>query len=664
MDTSNSSTTSSQHYSVLLTTVADLRNDLEKAVTKIQSLEEQNQELSDNYQVVKNELISTRAKYSEARESYLRTVSEKFDAEKQHEAFMDRLKEQLVQKTKEFEVIREKLVPHDIDQLRIKVQEELEIQHKAQLQALESQIEAERGQFFSSKREYERGKVEYEVLIQHQQHEIQALRTEREEVEVDLRDQILKLRDVEYTPSKDERMRALKAKINELSHLTELLREEAKSARQERDEAVYELEQARSSHEQAQVYLKSRLASAEADQRGMEERVSRYSAESERKEASLRSSRQSVEDLTEKLEFTTKQVSDAEKQIAAMKEEHAKQIELLQSTIDIERLDLQERYDTVSDRLAEKEEEVRRLQREGNDAAVRAESSEAELRRSHQLQLQDARRKHTAVEVELAEANATLKTTSAEALQAAESNKHEIECLRSEVSKLKRDKDMIQHKTRELELTADADKRKLHVTQQEYTSKLRILESQVREAESKSSASESKLAASREQLFELTSAYQSTKDTNMRLEQRLQEQTQVADAMKREFQAQVESLGPSFQHQAEALKKKLRVALSKEKKRAAAYKNKALEAHTRAKENMNIIEHWKLTEAMNPRYGTTSTIAAVAAGGGGGATINSDGGYSTDTAMLNAAILNAPISGLPMAASTVAGSGEQVAATN
>ena len=130
---SSSSNNSSQHYSVLLNTVSDLRKDLEKTVTKIQLLEEQNSTLTNNYHTVKDELIQTRLKYNTAKENYLGSVAEKFEAERQHELFADKLKIQLNEKTKEFELIRDKLVPHDIDQLRIKIQEELEIQHQTEL---------------------------------------------------------------------------------------------------------------------------------------------------------------------------------------------------------------------------------------------------------------------------------------------------------------------------------------------------------------------------------------------------------------------------------------------------------------------------------------------------------------------------------------------------
>ena len=70
----------------------------------------------------------------------MQTVAEKLEAERQYETFIERVKIQLVEKTRDFELLREKLIPHDIDQLRIKVQEELELQHKQQLQSMEHEL--------------------------------------------------------------------------------------------------------------------------------------------------------------------------------------------------------------------------------------------------------------------------------------------------------------------------------------------------------------------------------------------------------------------------------------------------------------------------------------------------------------------------------------------
>jgi predicted RNase H-like nuclease (RuvC/YqgF family) len=117
MDSSNSS----HHYAALLHTIGELRTDLEKTTSRIKTLEEQNSSLSQNYNTVKEELLEARKKYNEVRENYLTSVAEKFEAERQHDLFIEKLRLQLLEKTKEFEQLKEKLVPHDIDQLRVQV---------------------------------------------------------------------------------------------------------------------------------------------------------------------------------------------------------------------------------------------------------------------------------------------------------------------------------------------------------------------------------------------------------------------------------------------------------------------------------------------------------------------------------------------------------------
>lgn len=115
------SSISSHHYAALLQTISELRADLEKTAARIRSLEDQNESLNSNYSAVKEDLLETRRKYNEAREGYLNSVAEKFEAERQHTTFIEKLKLQLLERTREFEQIKEKLVPHDIDQLRIQV---------------------------------------------------------------------------------------------------------------------------------------------------------------------------------------------------------------------------------------------------------------------------------------------------------------------------------------------------------------------------------------------------------------------------------------------------------------------------------------------------------------------------------------------------------------
>ena len=365
-------------------------------------MEDQNQNLTNNYQVVKDELIQTRFKYNETKESYLNAVAEKFEAERQHEAFMERLKVQLSEKTQEFELIRDKLIPHDIDQLRIKVQEELEVQHKAQLQVLENQLEQERNQHFTTKRNYERGKVEYEVLIQHQQQEIQTLRKDHEEIESDLRERIMKLKEFEVTqPSRDEKTKFNRGQVSELLHTIEILREEIKNMKATNDENIYLIEHNKSNHEQAIIHLKTRLSTIETEYSGSEENKSYLTIENERKDGLLRTYRTNIDDLTTRLEIALKQLSENEKKSQNIRDENQKYIENLQKTLENERIEHQDRLDHLTERVIEKEEALRRTVRDMTENKGRNETVVSEMRRSHQLELQEARRKYAAVSIRL-----------------------------------------------------------------------------------------------------------------------------------------------------------------------------------------------------------------------------------------------------------------------
>lgn len=317
----------------------------------------------------------------------MQTVAEKLEAERQYESFIERFKSQLVEKTKDFEQIREKLIPHDIDQLRIKVQEELEIHHKQQLQALQQELgesnefvyfivdfnnkfyyfaDQQRDVFFATKREFERNKAEYDTLIQNQQNEIVSIRADRLEVESALRQQLMdqQARTVEYVPSKDDKIRSQRSKIAELQHLVEATREEAKVCRSERDEVALELEKFRSRYEEDLIKLRASNHSAISEKLALEEKITHLSQEIEQKEMHLRNIRLSNDELSERADLAVKLQRDSERSLLAAREEYARQLEAAKAAYEADKTELQETLSFQTERLQEREELVRRTQRE------------------------------------------------------------------------------------------------------------------------------------------------------------------------------------------------------------------------------------------------------------------------------------------------------------
>lgn len=183
----------------------------------------------------------------------------------------------------------------------------------------------------------------------------------------------------------------------------------------------------------------------------------------------------------------------------------------------------------------------------------------------------------------MSELKNSLRSLESEASQRDDSSKAEIDSLRADLAKCRRDKDAAVTRNRDLEQTAEASRRKLATAQQEHATKLQATESSLRDAQAKVAAYESKLSLARDSFRDIQAALQSSKESHGRAEARVAEQAAQLDALRRDFERQVESIVPAYKAESEKFKRRMAEALSKEKKRADAYKSKALEAHAKVK---------------------------------------------------------------------------------
>lgn len=202
------------------------------------------------------------------------TVTEKFEAERQNEVFLEKLRAQLSEKTREFELIREKLIPHDIDQLRIQVQEELYLQHKQELKAKEIDLDALRDKLHAVKRELERSKGDFSLQIQHLAAENQALRQEKDEL---LATSAIAATDPQHMTGLQALLsgfsgREERSKIAELTHMVERLKQEVAAERQAKDTAVESFDTLQAKTELSNSSLRGRIASLEAERAALQVR--------------------------------------------------------------------------------------------------------------------------------------------------------------------------------------------------------------------------------------------------------------------------------------------------------------------------------------------------------------------------------------------------------
>ncbi|RYH22896.1 hypothetical protein EON65_18655 [archaeon] len=567
----------------MLHTVTELRTDLERTTSKIKSLEAHNEQLSSNYVTAKGELDEVRKKFKETREYYMGAVQDKFEAERQHQSIMERLKSQLQDKTQEFEKIRDELVPQDIDQLRMKVQEELEIRHKQELKALESELELQREKNFATRRELERTRTEYTSLLQNQQTEITNLRVEKEQLVEAARQAALKYRQVDTIDHRDEKIRTQGAKIGELSHMLELVKDEVKAVRQERDDLTATYDQTKAKLDITQASLNAKLAAVETDKHGLEQRVNLLESDVERKESHIRSLKLSSDDAANRLDDSVRELEAGQRSWQHMKNDLLKQLDYQKDSHEREVGELNDQIDALRSTVSDREDMLRKMQRETSDIEQRAENMERDLRRGHLLQLQEARNKMLKSEHDLADAMQQIRAMQDQVQIVQEQASFEKDTLISEVSRLKREKEILYSKLRDMENNNDLQRKKLVGESQEASAKLAVAEKKLRDAITQQTQSEGKVANLNAKIADLENDRQRERNNYDQLEHRYSQLLLQVDAMKTDFHSQLQTVAPSVKEKMDNLQRQMKVALSKERKRAEGYKAKALEAHYKIK---------------------------------------------------------------------------------
>ena len=185
-------------YATLLNTVESLQADLQQTITTCHSLREQNAILQRDHDKAREEVLRQREKVAANRTELVEQAKAKIEADRATEALVAKWKVQLDSRTRELEEVQKKLVPQDLDMLRIQIQEELEVPHQQKISDLEAEARSFQQMFFNVRRELERSKTEFAAYTEHQEaarasdratHDAEHLRESRVEV-VDVREHL------------------------------------------------------------------------------------------------------------------------------------------------------------------------------------------------------------------------------------------------------------------------------------------------------------------------------------------------------------------------------------------------------------------------------------------------------------------------------------------
>ena len=502
-------------------------------------------------------LDTSRKRYQDMAETYTKTLAEKLDLEQQSEAFLDTIKKNVTEKTKEFEALRDKFAGNDIDLIRVKVQEELEIPHKMRIQAKDEEIEEQREQFFQIRRELERCKGEYDQAVSSLNREILKLKADYDDSMNTLHKTELLLHEKSYdTPEREALERGYNIRLTEQKHIIDMMRDEVTQMRQERDEAVFDLQQFKSKYEEAVSDLRAKAVNAEAEKLGIETRITLLLAEGDKKDGQLRTLRATSDSCSTQLSEARQHINDYEKRISSLHEEYIRDNEEVRKLYDSEIKDYQQQVETTSTLLREREEQLRKLQRDITDVQNRYENSISETRRSFQHEVQGLSKRNSSLESQLADERSHRRRLEQQKLLDDKNEIAEVLELRSEVARINREKDMLHEKLRDAENIAHAEKRDVLLNKRDHEEMKKTNSLLTKEA----------------------------KDMREKYIKEMAEKEDLILALQKEMANRAMNIEKLYKRNAEQMQKKYEYSLAKANKRADSYKDKALEAHKKLKD--------------------------------------------------------------------------------
>lgn len=565
-NTSSSSTSNDNHSSTLLQIVTELRVDLERAIGKIRQLESDNHQLKENVHNLKDENNDFRKKYDEVSDTYLTTLSEKLEAERQSESFLEHVKQQLIEKTKEFELLRDKFAPQDIDYIRLKIQEEMELVHKQAMTLKDSEINSLTDQVYLLKREVSGIKNEYELEISSSRKHIELLKEECSITVSSLKDEMQRLKDKLNLIDREELTRKFRIKEAEQQYTIDLLKDELTSTKEKLDSTVYMTEEEKAKKEEIILRLKASAITTESSLLALEQKYNLLLSSSDHKDIQFRSLQVANDELKSEVKIKSKQLMDKENRIESLIEE-----------ANIEKLDLKKRYegesyelqhmvDQLTLQITNREELLRRAQRDVAEMQLRVEVADGDVRRSNQISSQEHNKKISLLELEVIESNNRVRKLELQHSSVMEEQNKDLNNLRSDYLRLKRENEALIDKIRRKEYSNEEEKMKTSSLKSELTIKSNHLQKLLDDSISKYNQLEHKLAVNQGVIHSLE-----VHNEKLQSEYQLSLHEIQKESMKHIRLVQQECL-----NKLEAAKQKFRRNMLKEKKIAEAIRTNVL----------------------------------------------------------------------------------------
>ena len=459
---------------------------------------------------------------------------------------------------------------------KIKVQEELEIPNKIKMNNYEEEIEKYKEMYYLTKRELERSKTEFSEYSIIQAREMAA---KTNEMEIYIKNLHNKLQESELSNNsnnKEEIVRNQNLKIKELEHLIGILKQQAAESKTSKENSSFELSKNISESQKEFLNLRSKIIFLQTENTSLEAKLHNLSDQNEKKESAIKDLRRNLIEYQNLSESLNSKLKEKEQEILNSKDKFS--LDLKENYLTLEKYKQEHEAFLIenSEKLNEREAMIKRLNKELSEIQKRYEISEKRVKVDFLLKIKDLKLKTDSLELALTDSKHHVISNKSKYEDDLKLKLKEIKCLESEVSRLQREKEVLLEKNRIIGFNEKEHNYHSSRLEKDLIKKLKVYENV--EAEQKEKLSDM------EHIIESYKNKENTmnSDLNLSLEKNRSILTQL-ETFQREAHSRYEELANTYRNKLLKYKEKSNKLLLKEKKKAEAYKQKALLIHEKNK---------------------------------------------------------------------------------
>ncbi|ETW02788.1 hypothetical protein H310_05277 [Aphanomyces invadans] len=574
-------------YEYLLQQVVQLNTDLHKTVALSQSLKAERDSLQELTNRLKQDVMRCEERCEKMQEVLMTETEFKVQSDRKHEALMHKWKQQLEIKAREFEVLQKNLAPpKDLDQLRLAIQEEVELPHRQRTQALQLEIEKFREMYYTTRREFEILKTEHEQTLVNHGNEIESTLATHAVLMNDLKRQVDAAEERADDIHLTEKVRRMELDKEALVLENLKLRQELEHVRQAKLDLFQRQEADATKHAQQLTEALGKITNLDLELNATTRQLGRFKDDCERLQGAVDEKDRKLRDALDDSMKLREQVKQKDLLLVDNHSLHNTKLRELRAELDADKTQFKERQLEWMEQIA-----TLQLSLQQSEATFQKREKEWQMEHAKQLALHSHDETHTQHTTSALETKLAQKVTELAALEEAHDERiqratHALEQEQLKTHRLQGEKDSLTAKlatTQELVTKLKAETLSWRTQHKEMEQEYRILQAKHRDAiqaqedvQSQLDQEKAKIQYLEEDLVKLTEQRASDKEVFDKAQARLQ--AHVDETLAASFTAR----RTMTEDHKKALDKVTK-ALSKAEHKRDAYKQKCLQVHDRYK---------------------------------------------------------------------------------